>query len=71
MFQNLKLDGKNLLVQMCEPFSTMLDYKKRPKGWGRLDGFRIFDWKAFQNYAITDGRWMCLEKASHDESSIL
>jgi len=27
-----------------EPFLTMLDFKNRPKGWGRLDGFRTFDW---------------------------
>lgn len=24
-----------------EPFLTMLDFKNRPKEWGRLDGFRM------------------------------
>jgi DNA invertase Pin-like site-specific DNA recombinase len=37
VFQNLKLEGKNLLVQTCEPFTTLMDYKRSPKGWGRLD----------------------------------
>jgi len=37
VFQNLKLDGKNLLIHTAEPFSTMMDYKKSPKGWGNLD----------------------------------
>ena len=44
VFQNLKLDGKNLSIETCEPFSTLVDYKKSPKGWGRLDAFRTFDW---------------------------
>ncbi len=37
VFQNLKLEGKNLSIQMCEPFTTLVDYKKRPKEWGNLD----------------------------------
>lgn len=37
VFQNLKLDGKNLSIDTCEPFTTLMDYKKCPKGWGRLD----------------------------------
>ena len=37
VFQNLKLDGKNLSIETCEPFTTLMDYKKSPKGWGRLD----------------------------------
>ncbi len=37
VFQNLKLDGKNLSINMCEPFLTLLDYKECPKGWGNLD----------------------------------
>ena len=37
VFQNLKLDGKNLSIDTCEPFTTLVDYKKSPKGWGRLD----------------------------------
>lgn len=37
VFQNLKLDGKNLSIQTCEPFTTLVDYKKSPKGWGNLD----------------------------------
>jgi len=24
-------------IQTCEPFTTLVDYKKSPKGWGRLD----------------------------------
>jgi site-specific DNA recombinase len=37
VFQNLKLEGKNLSIETCEPFTTLVDYKKSPKGWGRLD----------------------------------
>jgi len=37
VFQNLKLDGKNLSIDTCEPFTTLVDYKKCPKGWGNLD----------------------------------
>ena len=37
VFQNLKLEGKNLSIDTCEPFTTLVDYKKCPKGWGRLD----------------------------------
>jgi hypothetical protein len=37
VFQKLKLDGKKLLIQTCEPFTTLVDYKKRPKEWGKLD----------------------------------
>ena len=37
VFQNLKLDGKNLSIDTCEPFTTLVDYKKCPKGWGKLD----------------------------------
>lgn len=37
VFKNLKLDGKNLLIHTTEVFSTTMDYKKCPKGWGRLD----------------------------------
>lgn len=37
VFQNLKLDGKNLSIDTCEPFTTLVDYKKSPKGWGNLD----------------------------------
>ena len=37
VFQNLKLDGKNLSIDTCEPFTTLVDYKKSPKGWGWLD----------------------------------
>lgn len=33
MFQNLKLDGKNLSIQMYEPFTTI----RCPKGWGNFD----------------------------------
>jgi len=31
VFQNLKLDGKNLSIETCEQFSTLLDYKSRPE----------------------------------------
>ena len=37
VFQNLKLEGKNLSIDTCEAFTTLLDYKKSPKGWGNLD----------------------------------
>jgi site-specific DNA recombinase len=37
VFQNLKLEGKNLSIETCEPFTTLVDYKKYPKGWGKLD----------------------------------
>ena len=37
VFQNLKLDGKNLSIDTCEPFTTLEDYKRCPKGWGKLD----------------------------------
>lgn len=37
VFQNRKLDGKSLSIQACEPFTTLENYKKRPKEWGRLD----------------------------------
>lgn len=37
VFQNLKLDGKNLSIETCELFTTLVDYKKCPKGWGNLD----------------------------------
>jgi site-specific DNA recombinase len=37
VFQNLKLDGKNLSINTCEPFTSLVDYKKSPKGWGWLD----------------------------------
>ncbi|MDF2550578.1 MAG: hypothetical protein K0S07_1645 [Chlamydiales bacterium] len=37
VFQNLKLDGKNLSIHACESFTNLVDYKKSPKGWGRSD----------------------------------
>lgn len=37
VFQNLKLDGKSLSIETCEPFTTLVDYKQCPKGWGNLD----------------------------------
>ncbi len=37
LFQNLKLDGKNISIDTCEPFTTLVDYKQCPKGWGNLD----------------------------------
>ena len=37
VFRNLKLEGKNLLIQTCEPFSTMMDFKRCPGEWGQLD----------------------------------
>ncbi len=37
VFQNLKLDGKNLSIQTCELFTTLVNYKKHPKEWGNLD----------------------------------
>ncbi|KIC77052.1 hypothetical protein DB41_DI00100 [Neochlamydia sp. TUME1] len=32
VFKNLKLDGKNLSIQTCESFSTLVGYKRCPKG---------------------------------------
>ena len=37
VFQNLRLEGKNLLINTFEPFTTLVDYKRCPKEWGRLD----------------------------------
>lgn len=37
VFQNLKLDGKNLSIDTCELFTSLVDYNKNPNGWGRLD----------------------------------
>lgn len=37
VFQNLKLDGKNLSMNTCETFTKLVDYKNGPKGWGKLD----------------------------------
>ena len=37
VFQNLKLDGKNLFIDSCQPFTTLVDYQKSPKRWGQLD----------------------------------
>jgi site-specific DNA recombinase len=37
VFQNLKLDGKNLSIDTYKPFNTLVDYKRSPKGWGKLD----------------------------------
>ncbi len=33
VFQNLKLDGKNMLTQVCEPFNMMMDFKDCPTNW--------------------------------------
>ena len=33
VFQNLKLEGKNLLIHTQEPFSTMMAYKQCPTNW--------------------------------------
>ncbi len=37
VFQNLKLDGKNLLVTLREPFHLFIQVKDSPGRWGRLD----------------------------------
>ena len=37
VFQNLQLKDGSLSFSVREPFLTMLDFKNRPKGWGRLD----------------------------------
>lgn len=37
VFQNLKLDGKNLLVTLREPFHLFIQVQGSPMGWGRLD----------------------------------
>ncbi len=37
VFQNLKLDGRNLVIDICEPFATIMKYKEHPGEWGQLD----------------------------------
>nr|NGX60467.1 hypothetical protein [Chlamydiota bacterium] len=37
VFQNLELKDASLSVQVREPFLTMMEFKKRPEEWGRLD----------------------------------
>ncbi len=37
VFQNLQLEDAGLSFSVREPFLTMLHFKNRPKGWGRLD----------------------------------
>jgi len=37
VFQNLHLKDGSLSFSVREPFLTMLDFKNRPKEWGRLD----------------------------------
>lgn|GEM_PF-1409954 len=36
-FQNLKLDDKNLLLRLREPFHLFIQMKDSPGRWGRLD----------------------------------
>lgn len=33
VFQNLQLEGKKVLAQVCEPFNMMMDYKSCPTNW--------------------------------------
>lgn len=33
VFQNLKLDGKKMLTEIREPFSTMIGYREDPTNW--------------------------------------
>jgi site-specific DNA recombinase len=42
MFQNLKLDGKNMLTQVCEPFNTMIGYKECPTNWRWRDSNTVW-----------------------------
>ena len=49
VFQNLQLKDGSLSISVQEPFRTMMDYKDRPAEWGRLDGFRTFDWRKFSS----------------------
>ena len=37
VFQNLKLEGEKLVVELREPFNLIADTAKCPMGWGRLD----------------------------------
>ena len=37
VFQNLKLEGKKLALELCEPFSMLAQIKGRPVNWGWLD----------------------------------
>jgi site-specific DNA recombinase len=37
VFQNLQLKDASLLLQVREPFLTMMDFKNRPEEWGRSD----------------------------------
>ncbi len=37
VFQNLKLEGEKLVVELREPFNLIADTARCPMGWGRLD----------------------------------
>jgi site-specific DNA recombinase len=37
VFQNLKLEGKKLALELREPFSMLSEIKGRPMNWGWLD----------------------------------
>ena len=55
VFQNLKLDEKNLSIDTCERFTILMDYKMSPKGWGNLDlnqGPTGYESVALTNWAI-------------------
>jgi len=46
----LRYDVKNLSINTCEAFTTLMDYKKCPKGWGRLDSNqRRREWRDLQS----------------------
>jgi len=38
--------------------TTLVDYKKCPKGWERLDDFRTFDWKKFSFLSIFNAKYL-------------
>ena len=46
VFQNLKLDGKKMLTENREPFSTMIGYREDPTNWRWRDAFRTFGWNS-------------------------
>ncbi len=57
VFQNLQLKDASLSFSLREPFLTMLDFKNRRNGWGRLDSNqRIPKERDLQSLAIATMR---------------
>ncbi len=59
--------NKNLSIDTCEPFTTLVDYKKCPKGWERLDlNQRRLTPEDLQSSAI--GRYATLPKSAGERT---